>query len=227
MNNKFESTYTPFNSSEEKGRRALEAMRYVAFTLSVITRISLVIAVLCSCGVDGATAQDNTGAAAFARLQTLAGEWEGTVEWTPSRAGTGTMNATYYLTGNSSALVENLIMGGVPTMTSVYHLDGADLRMTHYCAAKNQPRLKAERIDIAKGILDFSFIDATNLPSLSVPHVHGLEVRFLDTDHVTLTFLFQSGDKESRERIALTRAKTPHATQRPSAPGPEGPEPSR
>jgi hypothetical protein len=95
-------------------------------------------------------------------------------------------------------------------MTSVYHLDGADLRMTHYCAAQNQPRLKAARIDIAKGIVDFSFVDATNLPSLDAPHVHGLEIRFLDTNHITLTCLFQSGNKESRERIALTRAKTPH-----------------
>jgi hypothetical protein len=50
-----------------------------------------------------------------------------------------------YLTGNGSALVESLIMGGVPTMTTVYHLDEADLRMTHYCGAKNQPRLKAAK----------------------------------------------------------------------------------
>jgi hypothetical protein len=221
MNNKFESTYAPLIRSEEKGRKALEALRYFAFTLKVMTRVFFIIAALCSSVVRVAKAQDDTGAAALARLRTLAGEWEGTVEWTPSRTGTGAMNATYYLTGNSSAVVENLTMGGVPTMTSVYHLDGVDLRMTHYCAAQNQPRLKAERIDIAKGIVDFSFVDATNLSSPDAPHVHGLEMRFLDTDHITLTFLFQSGSKESRERIALKRV--PHATKPPSATAPATP----
>jgi len=91
-------------------------------------------------------------------------------------------------------------------MTSVYHLDGADLRMTHYCAAKNQPRLRASRIDNARGVLDFSFVDATNLASPDAAHVYGLEMRFLSADHITLTFLFESGDKRSRERIDLKRA---------------------
>jgi len=63
------------------------------------------------------------------------------------------MSASYYITGNNSAVVENLTTGGTPNMTSVYHLDGADLRMTHYCGAGNQPRLKAERIDAAPGSL--------------------------------------------------------------------------
>lgn len=209
----------PLIRSEENSRKALGTVRFT-FTLSVMTRTFLVVAALCSSGVCVAKAQDDTGSGALARLRTLAGEWEGTFEWTGGRTSTGKMNATYYLTGNSSAVVENLTLGGVPTMTSVYHLDGTDLRMTHYCAAGNQPRLKAERIDIAKGTVDFSFIDATNLPSLSAPHVHGLEIRFLDTDHITLTYLFQSGSKESRERIALTRVKSPHATQRPSAAAP-------
>jgi hypothetical protein len=219
MNNKFGFTYAPLIRSEENSRKALGTVRFT-FTLSVVIRTFFVVAALSSSAVCVAKAQDDTGAGALARLRTLAGEWEGTFEWTGSRTSTGTMNATYYLTGNSSAVVENLTMGGVPTMTSVYHLDGADLRMTHYCAAGNQPRLKAERIDIAKGTVDFSFIDATNLPSLSAPHVHGLEIRFLDTDHISLTYLFQSGSKESRERIALTRVKSPHARQPPSAAAP-------
>ncbi len=90
-------------------------------------------------------AQDGRGATAFGQLKSLAGDWEGTYEWTGTGAG-GSMTATYSLSGNGSAVVETLTMGGVPGMTSVYHLDGADLRMTHFCAAQNQPRLKAHRI---------------------------------------------------------------------------------
>jgi hypothetical protein len=148
-------------------------------------------------------AQDDSGATAFGKLKSLVGDWEGTYEWTGARTATGSMNATYYLTGNASAVVENLTMEGVPSMTSIYHLDGADLRMTHYCAAQNQPRLKAERIDLVHGIVDFGFVDVTNLRSADAAHVHGLEMRLIDSNHITLTFLFQSGGKESRERIAL------------------------
>jgi hypothetical protein len=152
-------------------------------------------------------AQDSSGAAAFGQLKALAGDWEGTYEWTGARTAAGSMTATYYATGNGSALVENLIMEGIPVMTSVYHLDGADLRMTHFCAAQNQPRLKAERVDLAHGIIDFGFVDVTNLPSPDASHVDGLELRLIDSDHITVTFLFQSGDKESRERIVLKRVQ--------------------
>jgi hypothetical protein len=148
-------------------------------------------------------AQNSGGLTAFGRLKSLAGDWEGTYEWTGARTGTGSINTTYYVTGNGSALVENLIMGGVLTMTSVYHLDGPDLRMTHFCGAQNQPRLKAERVDLAHGTIDFRFVDVTNLRSADAPHVHGLEMRLIDSNHITLTFLFQSGGKESRERIVL------------------------
>lgn len=152
--------------------------------------------------------EESSGASMFAQLKSLAGDWKGTFEWTGARTGKGSMNASYYLTGNGSALVENLIMEGAPIMTSVYHLDGADLRMTHYCGAQNQPRLKAGRVDLAHGTVDFGFVDITNLKSADAPHVHGLELRLIDSNHITVTFLFQSGGKESRERIALDRVET-------------------
>ncbi len=162
-------------------------------------------AVIFFCVIGVSQAENDTGAAAFAQLRPLAGDWAGSFEWSGGRSDTGPVNATYYATGNGSAIVENLSMGGVPAMTSVYHLDGADLRLTHFCAAQNQPRLKASRIDNAHGILDFSFVDATNLSSPDAPHVYGLEVRLLDADHITLTFLFEGRGKRSKERIELKR----------------------
>lgn len=115
------------------------------------------------------------------------------------------MNASYYMTGNGSAVIENLVIDGVPLMTSVYHLDGADLRMTHYCGAQNQPRLKASRMDIAHGILEFAFVDITNLRSPETGHVVGVELRLLAADHFILTFRFEGGGKTSTERIDLKR----------------------
>ena len=175
---------------------------------------SLTICALLSLSALGISeAQDDTSAAALAKLRSLAGDWTGTLEWTGARTGAGTLNASYYETGNGSAIVENLIMGGVPSMTSVYHRDGAALRMTHYCGAGNQPRLKASKIDNAHGILDFSFVDATNLASPDVPHVYGLEMRLLSPDHITLTFLFEGGGKQSKELIDLKRVGQKPAPQ--------------
>jgi hypothetical protein len=146
--------------------------------------------------------------AGFQQLSALEGSWEGQYEWTGARTGTGKMDATNYLTGNSSALVENLLMEGVPVMTSVYHLDNSDLRVTHFCAARNQPRLKASRIDLPRKEIDFALVDVTNVPSLDAPFVHGLEVRFAGPDQVSLTFLFESAGKKSSERIDLKRVGT-------------------
>jgi hypothetical protein len=151
-----------------------------------------------------ATAEEGA-AAALAKLRDLAGDWEGSFQWTGARSASGKMNASYYVTGGGSAVIENLIVDGAPIMTSAYHLDGTDLRVTHYCAAQNQPRLSASRIDIAQGILDFAFVDITNLRSPDSPHVVGLELRLLTADHVIVTFLFEGAGKRSRERIELKR----------------------
>ena len=151
---------------------------------------------------------ETPAAAALARIAALAGDWAGTAEWTGARTGSYSLKARYYMTGMGSAVVEDLISeNGVPSMSSVYHLDGADLRMTHYCGTRNQPRLKASKIDSAAGAVDFAFVDVTNLVSPDAPHVTGLELRFGDEDHFTMTFLFEGGGKSSRERISLQRAR--------------------
>ena len=153
----------------------------------------------------GAQNASGAGASALASLRGLAGEWEGSYQWSGARTDGGSLSATYSVTGNGSAVVETLVMGGVPSMTSVYHLDGDDLRMTHFCAAQNQPRLKANRIDLARGAFDFAFVDATNLLSPDAPHVYGMQMRLIDSEHITITFLFGGGGKKSEERITLKR----------------------
>ena len=171
----------------------------------VIGRILLLASMVGLCTVSNSEAKEDANVAALAQLRGLAGEWEGSFAWSGARTATGNINATYYETGNGSAVVENLAVNGVPSMTSVYHLDGADLRITHYCAAQNQPRLRARQIDMAKGILDFEFLDATNLRSPDAPHVYGVEMRLLNADHITLAFLFEGGGKRSKEFIDLKR----------------------
>jgi hypothetical protein len=166
------------------------------------------IVLSCAAAISALPAEETESSKALGQIKALIGNWSGTFQWTGGRHDSGSMNATYYLTGNGSAVVENLMNESTAVMTSVYHLDGRDLRMTHFCGAQNQPRLKARRIDLDNGAIDFEFVDATNLRSPDAPHVHGLEIRLVDANHLTLTFLFQSGSTESREEINLKRTET-------------------
>jgi len=94
-----------------------------------------------------------------------------------------------------------------PTMTTIYHLDGEDLRMTHYCAAKNQPRLKAGHIDEAAGSVSFSFVDVTNAGA-NPAYVDGFSMRIVDADDLSLKFEFggRSG-KRATENIVVKRVR--------------------
>jgi hypothetical protein len=161
----------------------------------------------CAATISAFSAEQTESSKALGQIKALIGNWSGTFQWTGGRNDSGSMNATYYVTGNGSAVVENLTNETTPVMTSVYHLDGRDLRMTHFCGAQNQPRLKARHIDLDHGSIDFEFVDATNLRSPDAPHVHGLEIRLIDANHLTLTLLFQSGSVESREEIDLKRTE--------------------
>ena len=144
---------------------------------------------------------------AFNSIKDLVGEWQGTFKWSGGRLSEGLMNAKYYLTGNGTAVVEDLINEGNVIMTSVYHLDGTDLRVTHYCAAGNQPRLRASPFNNENKSIIFQFVDITNLAGSDAAHVKGLELRFTNIDKVTIVFTFTKSGIDSFEQIDLSRSK--------------------
>jgi hypothetical protein len=152
---------------------------------------------------------DSAGAHMLDRMRGLVGAWEGTLEWSGARKSSGRLRVNYHLTGNGSALVEDLLMdeGNIPAMTTVYHLDGADLRMTHYCAAQNQPRLKATQIDDATGSATFTFVDVTNAAA-HPSYVDGFFIHIIDADHLNIKFEFGGASpKRATENIVLQRVK--------------------
>jgi hypothetical protein len=168
-------------------------------------------AILVSCVSVSAQAQHDPGGSppaskandTFNLLKALVGDWQGSYEWIGKNR-KGPMNARYYLTGNGTAVVEDLIVDGTPNMTTVYHLDGADLRATHYCAAGNQPRLKAASTDDNK-VVKFHMVDITNLPTPEAGHVRDLEMQLTSSSQITILFTFVGSGKDSVERIELAR----------------------
>ena len=132
--------------------------------------------------------------AAFERLKSLVGTWD--VEASDRQV-------SYFLTGDNETLVENFI--GEPTMSSFYHRDGDALRLTHYCNAGNQPRMKAVRYDTNERVLKFEFVDVTNLKAPEAYHTRDLEIRFLDDDRIELEFMGMKNGETSSSPMTLTR----------------------
>ena len=115
--------------------------------------------------------------AAFDRLKTLVGDWDGHVTTTDGPAA----RVEFRLAGNGSALVERLFPGTDHEMVSVYHMAGSDLVLTHYCAMANQPRMKLVRGG-REGELVFDFAGGDNVDPKTTVHMHGGRFMVKDKD---------------------------------------------
>ncbi len=140
-------------------------------------------------------------AAAFARLQALAGEWQ-------ADTAMGKALVTYESIAAGTSLVEREAIGNMPVMITVYHMDGARLMLEHYCASGNQPRMEARSFNPETGELSFQFLDATNLANKDAAHMHNATLRLIDNDHLTAAWeLFEGGQHKSVEHFEYTRVR--------------------
>lgn len=85
---------------------------------------------ICLAFASTSSAQVGASAAGLAQLKSLRGEWEGTYQWTEARHATGPMNASYYVTGNGSALVENLLMDAHVHALKIRLIDSTHITLT-------------------------------------------------------------------------------------------------
>lgn len=109
------------------------------------------------------------------KIKSLVGEWEATT------ADGKSSTVKYELISNGTAVEETLGMHE-EEMVTIYHMNGDKLMMTHYCAFNNQPRFVGT---VAGDTITFHYLDATNLPNESTPHITGLVLNFKDADHFT------------------------------------------
>lgn len=137
------------------------------------------------------------------KLAAFEGKWEGEFNWTGARSGSGKITARYEVSQFKGSVFENLITDDKPYMTSVYHLDGADLRVTHFCV-QSQPRLKADRLDPAASSAHFALVDVTNAGPTS-GFVEEISVDRPAADRLTIQFVFKGNGPRSVETINLKR----------------------
>lgn len=166
---------------------------------------ALMIAAAGVAGSPAAAAPGIDAKAAFAQLKLLEGTW--------AAAGKDGKAARteFELTGNGTVLLErysNPAMSNGGRMATAYHLDGADLVLTHYCIANNQPVLRAETFDSTAREIQFEFLRAGNLPSPAAGHMHRAKYKIIDADHfVTEWEFFENGARKFSETESFTRVK--------------------
>jgi hypothetical protein len=115
----------------------------------------------------------------FEALKKLAGDW---VEVGKDGKPTDKVMSSIRVTSAGNTVQETLFPGSDKEMVTMYHLDGDDLVLTHYCALGNQPRLRAEPGKDVNTIV-FKFVSSTNLKSNDDHHINGATLILDGKDH--------------------------------------------
>jgi hypothetical protein len=123
--------------------------------------------------------------AAFKKLQSLAGEWEGKDE--KGRR----VKTSFKAIVSNTAVMETLSPSGMEDMVTVYSLDGDGIALVHFCPTNNQPRMRANPDTDEVKELVFNFQGAGNLPSPNTGHQHHLVMQFEGEDHITETWTWR------------------------------------
>jgi hypothetical protein len=146
------------------------------------------------------------GKAALERLKQLSGEWRG--QASAGKDGTPT-SVVYALTAGGSTVTERLFPGTAHEMLTVYHLDGGDLVLTHYCAMANQPRM---RLVSATGTdpveLKFDFAGGANVDPAKDAHMHAGRLVLRGADKLDAEWaVYEKGKQIGTNKFALERVK--------------------
>lgn len=151
-----------------------------------------------------ASAAAGGGAEAFEKLKSLVGHWEA------DKTNINKASLDIELTSGGTAVLEKSHMmdnGKLVEMTTLYYLDGSDVKLTHYCMAGNQPTMRGTYLPDT-GTLRFELVSISNLKTPDDGHMHHATYTFMDNDHFKTTWTFRKDQKDSfTEEVTYVRTK--------------------
>jgi len=146
----------------------------------------------------------DSGAEAFEKLKSLVGHWE------TDKTSMNKATLDLELTSGGTAVLEkfHMVENGKPVeMTTLYYLDGEQVKLTHYCMAGNQPTMKGSYAPETKTIT-FDLVSISNLKSADDGHMHHAVYTFIDNDHFKTTWTFRKEQKDAfTEDVTYARTK--------------------
>jgi hypothetical protein len=158
---------------------------------AVLVISALTLAFYASCASTGAREPGNPGAAKqLERLKSLEGEWV----ILPEEGLPAGQTVQYRVIGNGTTLHETLFAGTPEEMVTIYHLDGPDLVLTHYCTLGNQPRMIAAPSKDPNQI-SFRFAGGTNIDPEKDRHMHEAQFTFVDEARFKARWTLYDGSK--------------------------------
>ncbi|MAW61743.1 MAG: hypothetical protein CMJ94_13055 [Planctomycetes bacterium] len=120
----------------------------------------------------------STAAPQLDQIKQLVGDW---YEVGEGGKPSGTLVSQYRETAGGHAVIETLFPGTEHEMISIYHMDGGDLLLTHYCVLGNAPTYRAERSE--QGLI-WRCQGAHNLARHGEAHMHEGQTRFLGKNRI-------------------------------------------
>ena len=128
------------------------------------------------------------GSAAFVKLKSLVGRWKG-------ETCIGPATTEFRLIAGGSVIEEHFAKGTPMEMLSTYHDVEGKLVMTHYCALRNQPRMRLSHSTADS--LTFDFIPTPGLNPAKDKHMHGATYTFVDANHLKVEGVAWDNGKSS------------------------------
>jgi len=141
---------------------------------------------------DGPAAVVYDANSAFEFLKTLAGDWERSNG--DHQHGSSSRAVTFKVTAAGSSVMETIYPGDPNEMITMYHMDGDDLLLTHYCALQNAPVMRFEKTG-KPGEIRFAFFGGTNFDPKVDMHAHEGTYRVKDANTVETTYVTYSDGK--------------------------------
>ena len=138
---------------------------------------------------------------ALEKLKTLAGTWRAKGM---GKSGKVT-NTEFAILSKGNCLQEDMNEDTLEWMLTLYCADSEGILMTHYCAAGNQPRMKAA--NWTGDTLAFEYLDAGNLASPDEGHMHKLVILIKDKRHFSATWTYRDHGKDVSDSFEYTRVK--------------------
>lgn len=112
------------------------------------------------------------------RFKALAGEWVAAQDGPMTKK--GDLVARYQVTAGGTAVLETVFPGTEHEMVTVYHADGADIVLQHFCMEGNQPRMRAKAPGAKR--VEFAFDGGTNIDPARTRHMNRAWVEFTSKD---------------------------------------------
>ena len=127
----------------------------------------------------------------LAMIKKLVGDWYAVGE--DGRA-TEQLVSSMRISAGGNAVLETLFPGTANEMLTVYHQDGDDLVLTHYCVVGNQPHMKA-RSNGKPNQIEFLCQGGGNIRSPQDAHMHHATYEFVNEHRMRTKWEMHQGDQ--------------------------------